>query len=61
MSMELQSSFPSEDLNPFHIVGQQFDRAVAYLPPFGPGGQSARYLALNGSVHFRNYTGERHP
>jgi glutamate dehydrogenase/leucine dehydrogenase len=23
-----------EDLNPFHIAGQQFDRAIAYLPQF---------------------------
>src|SRR5437879_3701132 len=25
-------SSPAEDLNPFHITGQQFDRAVAYMP-----------------------------
>src|SRR6516164_4287467 len=24
----------AEDLNPFHIAGQQFDRAIAYLPQF---------------------------
>jgi len=37
--MPLQSppAASTEDLNPFHIAGQQFDRAVAYLPPFGPG------------------------
>ena len=28
---------PPEDLNPFHIAEQQFDRAVAYLPRLAPG------------------------
>jgi glutamate dehydrogenase/leucine dehydrogenase len=37
MPMESRSSSSHEDLNPFHIAGQQFDRAVAHLPPFGPG------------------------
>ena len=23
---------PQEDLNPFHIAAQQFDRAAAYMP-----------------------------
>src|SRR5262245_39896617 len=26
-----------EDLNPFHIAAQQFDRAAGYLPPSKPG------------------------
>jgi glutamate dehydrogenase (NAD(P)+) len=37
MPKQSQSSSPHEDLNPFHIAGQQFDRAVAYLPSFGSG------------------------
>ena len=28
----MSSPTTSEDLNPFHITGQQFDRAVAYMP-----------------------------
>jgi glutamate dehydrogenase (NAD(P)+) len=28
---------PAEDLNPFHIAGQQFDRTAAFLPHLEPG------------------------
>src|SRR5262245_60233650 len=28
---------PTEDLNPFHIAEQQFDRAAKYLPQLNPG------------------------
>jgi glutamate dehydrogenase (NAD(P)+) len=37
MPVESPASSTNEDLNPFHIAGQQFDRAAAHLPPFGPG------------------------
>src|SRR5262245_5794900 len=32
-----QSAEHREDLNPFHIAGQQFDRAVEYLPDLKTG------------------------
>jgi hypothetical protein len=32
--MQQRSQQAPEDLNPFHIAGQQFDRAVTFLPQF---------------------------
>jgi glutamate dehydrogenase (NAD(P)+) len=31
-AVKKNARLPAEDLNPFHIAGQQFDRAVAYMP-----------------------------
>jgi glutamate dehydrogenase (NAD(P)+) len=37
MSSPAASQAGPEDLNPFHITGQQFDRAIAYLPEYKQG------------------------